>query len=65
MAQDPPLGLAILHGPSEWETARVVSDSWITTHHFRRDEWTRIQEVGYTGVPAGYLSLGGLLGRVP
>ena len=49
MAQDPPLGLALLRGLHSWETARVVSGVWVTSRHFRPREWARMQEVGYAG----------------
>ena len=49
VARDPPLGLALLRGLHDWETADVVSGVWVTSRHFRPGEWARMHEVGYAG----------------
>ena len=49
VARDPPLGLALLRGLHNWETARVVSGVWVSLRHFRPRKWARMQEVGYAG----------------
>ena len=49
VARDPPLGLALLCGHHNWETARVVSRIWVSSRRFRPREWARMQEVGYAG----------------
>ena len=53
VARNPPLGLALLHGLHDWETSRVVSGVWVTSHHFRPSEWARMQEGGYAGGGGG------------
>ena len=35
VARDPPLGLALLHGLHDWETAHAVSGVSVTSRHFR------------------------------
>ena len=49
VARDPSLGLALLRGLHNRETAHVVSGVWVTLRHFRPGEWARMQEVGYAG----------------
>ena len=49
VARDPPLGLAVLRGLHNWETARVVSGVWVSSRHLRPKEWVRMREVGYAG----------------
>ena len=49
VTRDPPFGLALLRRFHDWETSRVVSGVWVTSRHFRSNEWARMQEVGYAG----------------
>ena len=53
VARDPPLGLALLRGPHDWETSRVVSGVWLTSRPFWPSEWAGCRRWGMRGGGGG------------
>ena len=49
VADDPPLGLAILRGPRDWQQGRVCSEVWVCARRDRAGEWAWLGQMGYTG----------------